>query len=266
MYKYVIEVDKEIKHICDWIKKYFADNGPNAKAVIGMSGGKDSTITAALLCKALGPKRVYGVIMPNGEMKDRCLASMICHRLGMDYRVVDIKNIVDSFYTAFGNDCVNNPGITTNTPARIRMSVLYAVAAEIGGRVVNTCNKSEDYIGFSTKYGDLAGDFSILQNYPVRWVREIGIELELPKEWVNKTPDDGMCGQSDEDKFGFTYETLDAFIIDGVTPEYDIYKKIKHMYDCNKHKNAINLPKPRVNTEHPYGTEYLDKNIWLEEF
>lgn len=262
MPNYVIEVDKEVEHICDWIKEYFADNGPNAKAVIGMSGGKDSTITAALLCKALGPERVYGVIMPDGEMKDQTLAVDICDHLGIEYRVIDIKDIMTGFYTAFGNNCMNNSRITTNTPARIRMAVLYAVAAEVNGRVANTCNRSEDYIGFSTKYGDLAGDFAVLQSYPVRWVREIGVQLGLQNEWVNKTPDDGMCGQSDEDKFGFTYETLDDFIIDNIMPEYNTYLKIKNMYNCNTHKNAIKLPKPRVKTQHKYGTEYEEEDYW----
>lgn len=260
MYKYVIEVDKEIEHICDWIKEYFVKNGPNAKAVVGMSGGKDSTITAALLCKALGSERVYGVIMPDGDMKDKQLAIDICEHFNMNHRVVDIGPITSVFYNAFGNECENNDRITTNTPARIRMAVLYAVAAEIGGRVVNTCNKSEDYVGFSTKYGDLAGDFSVLQDYPVRWVKEIGDGLNVPQRWVYKTPDDGMCGLSDEDKFGFTYETLDAYLVDDVVPDYDVYKKIKSMHNSNTHKDCIHLPQPRVKTRHRYGKEYHEED------
>lgn len=263
MYKYVIEVDKEIEHICDWIKEYFVKNGPNAKAVVGMSGGKDSTITAALLCKALGSDRVYGVIMPDGDMKDKQLAIDICEHFNMNHRVVDIGAITSAFYNAFGNECENNNRITTNTPARIRMAVLYAVAAEIGGRVVNTCNKSEDYVGFSTKYGDLAGDFSVLQDYPVRWVKEIGDGLNVPQRWVYKTPDDGMCGLSDEDKFGFTYETLDAYLIDDVVPDYDVYKKIQTMHNSNTHKECIKLPQPRVKTRHRYGEEYHECELLI---
>ena len=142
------------------------------------------------------------------------------------------------------------------------MAVLYAVAAEIGGRVANTCNYSEDYIGFSTKYGDLAGDFSVLQEYPMRWVREIGEELSLPLGWVYKTPEDGMCGQSDEEKFGFTYGMLDNYLIDEVTPPYYIYSVIEKMHKNNVHKNAINLPRPRVMTKHHYGDEYKE-NEWF---
>lgn len=263
MAKWVIEADKEIVYICDWIKRYFVENGPDAKAVIGMSGGKDSTIAAAMLCKALGSERVYGVIMPNGSMRDQDLAIKICEHYGMDYRIVDIGNITNSFYATFGHDCTNNDRITTNTPARIRMMVLYAVASEVNGRVVNTCNQSEDYVGFSTKYGDLAGDFSIFQNYPVRWVREIGRSLGVPQPWVFKTPDDGMCGLSDEDKFGFSYETLDSLIIDGVIPPYDVYNTIMKMHDNNKHKDAIRLPKPRVETRHKYGEEYKEEDGWF---
>ena len=262
MPKYVIEVKKEIEHICNWIKNYFVDNGPNSKAVIGMSGGKDSTIAAALLCEAMGSERVYGVIMPDGEMKDLDLAVKICEGLDIDYRIINIGSIMESFCSAFGRNCADNDRIMTNTPARIRMAVLYAVAAEIGGRVVNTCNRSEDYIGFSTKYGDLAGDFSILQDYPVRWVREIGWELGLPIEWVNKTPDDGMCGQSDEAKFGFSYETLDDLIIDGIIPPYDVYNSIIKMHRNNIHKDAIRLPAPKVETRHRYGEEYKEESYW----
>ena len=263
MHKYVIEVKKEIEHICNWIKRYFVDNGPNSKAVIGMSGGKDSTITAALLCEALGPDRVYGVIMPDGEMKDLDLAVKICEGLDIEYRIINIKDIVANFYNAFGHDCTSNDRITTNTPARIRMAVLYAVAAEIGGRVANTCNYSEDYIGFSTKYGDLAGDFSVLQEYPMRWVREIGEELSLPLGWVYKTPEDGMCGQSDEEKFGFTYEMLDNYLIDEAIPPYYIYSAIEKMHKNNVHKGAINLPRPRVYTKHNYGAEYNESDFWF---
>ena len=235
---------KEIDNICNWIKSYFQENGANSYAVIGMSGGKDSTIAAALLVNALGPDRVYGVIMPQGNMRDEGLAREICDYLNISYRVINIDGIVNSFYSVLGHECNKNLMITTNLPARVRMSMLYAVAAEIGGRVVNTCNKSEDFVGFSTKYGDLAGDFSVLQNYPVRWVKEIGEALNLPSRWVYKTPDDGMCGASDEEKFGFTYETLDKYIIDGIVPDYYTYCEIMRRHNANKHKECINLPKP----------------------
>lgn len=268
MAKYVIEVDKEVQHIIDWIKKYFIDNGQNSKAVIGMSGGKDSTIAAALLCKAIGPENVYGVIMPNGEMKDKWLAEEICNDLNMTYRIVNIEDIVTATYKSIGNHCDQNQQITTNTPARIRMAVLYAIAAEVGGRVVNTCNHSEDYVGFSTKYGDLAGDFSIFKNYPVRWVKEIGHRLvetySLEYEWVNKIPDDGMCGCSDEEKFGFTYDTLDAYLIDRIVPEYETMKKIHDMHKRNKHKECINLPAPIVKTKHLYDRKYKEDNLFID--
>ena len=262
MPKYVIEVDKEIKNIKDWIKEYFVNNGPDAKAVLGMSGGKDSTITAKLLCEALGPERVYGVIMPEGEMKDQELAEDICRVLGINYSIINIKPAIDALYGSLSEATLNtsNPQIYTNTPARIRMTTLYAVAAEVGGRVVNTCNRSEDYVGFATKYGDLAGDFSVLQNYYVRWVREIGYALGLPYSWVNKTPDDGMCGQSDEDKFGFTYDVLDDYLIDDIIPEYDIYKKIEEMHNCNKHKDVIRLLRPSVKTKHLADKEYTEED------
>ena len=270
--RYVIEVDKEIRHIIDWIKDYFIKNGPNSKAVIGMSGGKDSTIAAALLVQALGAGKVHGVIMPDGEMKDQWLAEEICKRLGINYEIVNIGNAMNAFYDALLEDSSvvhnvrGNPTITTNSPARMRMMALYAVAAEVGGRVVNTCNHSEDYVGFSTKYGDLAGDFSIFKNYPVRWVKEIGYELVergiINIGWVNKIPDDGMCGYSDEKKFGFTYETLDAYLIDKIVPEYETMKKIHEMHERNKHKECINLPAPYIKTRHRDDEEYTEQPLF----
>lgn len=238
----------EIEHICRWTKSYFTQNGnPTTKAIIGMSGGKDSTIAAALLCKAIGPERVYGVIMPDGEMEDKVLAIEICEKLGMEYEICDIQEPLKALYShTLKSDYSEKYAVKTNTPARIRMTVLYAIAAAIGGRVVNTCNYSEDYVGFSTKYGDLAGDFSIFKNYPVRWVRMIGEALELPLEWIYKVPSDGMCGSSDESVFGFTYEILDKYLIENVLPEDEkIFQKIQEMHNRNRHKEVINLPAPK---------------------
>ena len=249
--KVEFDAQKEIKKICDWIKNYFVKNGPGCPAVIGISGGKDSTVAAMLLVKALGPERVVGVMMPEGNQSDIKDSIFICEQLGINAVTVNIEKVTSALYNALehGGTTSTLPMIRTNTPARIRMSVLYAIAAEWHGRVVNTCNYSEDYVGYSTKYGDLAGDFSILKNYVVREVKAIGYELckefpEIGTCYIDKTPADGMCGKSDEDNLGFSYETLDAYIRDKITPDYDTYLNIETRHKRNIHKDCIRLPAP----------------------
>ena len=239
-----IDVKYEVESLVEWIREYFIENGPNSKAIIGISGGKDSTVAAALLVCALGPDNVVGVLMPQGEQKDIEDSYRVCDILGIKYYVVNIEDICDSLYNSLKVvDLIPTNQVLTNTPSRIRMSVLYAVAAIVGGRVANTCNYSEDYIGYSTKYGDLAGDFSILQNYCVREVIEIGDYLGLPYELVHKIPADGMCGLTDEENLGFTYEELDNWIIDGKVESYEKYKLFTIKHENSRHKtSSVRLP------------------------
>lgn len=259
--EYSFDPEREIEHICTWIKNYFLYNGPSSKAVIGISGGKDSTVTAALLVRALGKDRVYGVLMPDAVQADINDSIKVCETLGIKYRTIDIGPITTMFRGQFGI-AYSKPSVATNTPARIRMAMLYAVAADIGGRVANTCNWSEDFVGYSTKYGDAAGDFAILTNYAVREVVEMGKilanELGIPMNLIVKVPSDGMCGKSDEDNLGFTYETLDKMLLDGIVPDYDIYKNIMERHNRNTHKtSAIRLPAPRALRYRPcYSWEY----------
>jgi NAD+ synthase len=251
-YKTIIDPATEIENICDWIKIYFINSGnANTKAVIGISGGKDSTIAAALLCRALGPDRVFGVMMPQNTQADIDDSRAVCEYLGIANIEVDIGPACDALYRKideaydFGCRIATVPAVRTNTPARIRMTTLYAVAAMVGGRVVNTCNLSEDYVGYSTKYGDAAGDFTILDNYTVTEVLQIGDALGLPAEFVHKTPSDGMCGKTDEDNLGFTYAVLDDYIRDDIIPDYETLRLIKEKHKAARHKQeAIRLPGP----------------------
>lgn len=247
IYKNCFNPEEEIRHICDWIKNYFVSNGPEAKAVIGISGGKDSTIAAALLCRALGPERVIAVLMPQGEQNDFKDALWVCEYLEINNKyIINIGDICGTLYDELNYvNLIPNNRVLTNTPARIRMSILYAVAAIVGGRVVNTCNHSEDFVGFSTKYGDLAGDFSLFKNYCVSEILQIGDYLGLPKDLVHKVPSDGMCGMSDEEKMGFTYQEVDNMLLYNELPEYEKYKKIIQAHENNKHKECINLPAPK---------------------
>jgi NAD+ synthase len=240
-----LDLVKETEHVINWIKDYFVNNGnKNTKAIIGISGGKDSTVAAALCVKALGADRVLGVLMPQGEQKDIDDARRVCEILNITSIEINIENTCAELYQALdkgiykdiNETVVYNKAVTTNLPARIRMTTLYAVAAECGGRVCNTCNYSENYIGYSTKYGDHAGDFAPLHQYTVSEVIEIGKILDLPHELLYKAPADGLTGSTDEDNLGFTYKTLDKYLLEDVVPDFDTYRNIMERYQRNKHK------------------------------
>ena len=238
----IFDAAKEIEGIKNWIRQWFAENGPEAGAVIGLSGGKDSTIVGRLLVDALGRDRVTGVLMPDGEQKDIGDSLEAARLLGIRYYVVNIKaataGLISGIEEACGDGLKLGRDSLINIPPRIRMSVLYAVAQSLpgGGRVVNTCNLSEDYIGYSTKYGDAAGDFSPCADFTVTQMKMIGDALGLPAELVHKTPSDGLSGMSDEEKIGFSYETLDRYIETGECGDADIKARIDRMHRANLHK------------------------------
>ena len=232
--------------IINWVRERFKDI-PDGKAIIGISGGKDSTIAAALCVEALGATRVVGVMMPQGIQKDIADSIEVCKLLGIINFTIDIGGAVNALCHSFDMEVdydrsiLNNPMVKTNLPARIRMATLYTVAAFYpNSRVVNTCNASEDYVGYSTKYGDAAGDFSPLGGLTVREVLEIGDDLGLPKHLVHKAPSDGMCGKTDEDNLGFTYEQLDNYIEGKVylVPD-EVVKKIERLHRVTRHKYEL---------------------------
>ena len=206
----------KVKNECvEWIRKFFEENGKGCNAVLGISGGKDSSVAAALCVEALGKDRVIGVLMPQGEQHDIDMAYMLVNHLGIKHYEVNIKAAVDGIIGAFPDDLDVSVQAKTNLPPRVRMAVVYAVSQSLNGRVVNTCNLSEDWVGYSTRYGDAAGDFSPMSNLTVAEVKQIGYELGLPKELVDKVPIDGLCGKTDEENLGFTYAELDRYIRTG---------------------------------------------------
>ncbi len=251
MFEHKINAEKEIENIVAWIKNWFSKNGPKASAVIGLSGGKDSTIVATLLVKALGKERVVGVLMPNGEQKDIADSKKVAELLGIRSYTVNINEAVEGEYKALkaaGIEPLRDAVI--NTPPRIRMTTLYAIAQSLpeGGRVANTCNRSEDYVGYSTKYGDAAGDFSPCSDFLVTEMLQIGEALGLPDELIHKTPSDGLSGMSDEDKLGFTYETLDKYVLTGICEDESTRNKIDKMNRQNLHKlQVIPMYKKNIN-------------------
>lgn len=206
----------KVKNDCiAWICEFFRQNGPDCNAVVGISGGKDSSIAAALCVEALGKDRVIGVLMPQGEQHDIDMAYLLVNHLGIKHYEVNIKNAVDSILESMPGDLKLTPQTRQNLPPRIRMSTLYAISQSVNGRVCNTCNLSEDWVGYSTRYGDSVGDFSPLSHLTVTELKQIGHLLGLPEELVEKTPIDGLCGKTDEENLGFTYQELDIYIRTG---------------------------------------------------
>lgn len=217
-----------------WIRDFFEENGKGCNAVVGISGGKDSSVVAALCVEALGKERVIGVLMPNGEQKDIDMALLLVKHLDIRHYVVNIKDAVDGLSGSIPFELSQQSRI--NLPPRIRMATLYAVSQSHNGRVANTCNLSEDWVGYSTRYGDNAGDFSPCSNLTVQEVKQIGRLLGLPSALVDKVPIDGLCGKTDEDNLGFTYAQLDRYIRDGIIDDEEIKEKIDRMHKNNLFK------------------------------
>ena len=229
---------KEMKEaLIAWIRAWFHSNGKGCNAVVGISGGKDSSVCAALCVQALGKDRVIGVMMPNGQQSDIDDSRMLVQHLGIKHYTVDISGAVGAVRGQFYRIGIQESEQTViNLPPRIRMSVLYAISQSMNGRVINTCNLSEDWVGYSTRYGDSAGDVSLLGKLTVQEVRALGHELGLPEKLVEKVPSDGLCGSTDEQKLGFTYAVLDRYIREGVCEDESIRKRIDALHERNKIK------------------------------
>ena len=228
---------KTVKNQCvQWIRDFFEENGPGCNAVVGISGGKDSSVAAALCVEALGKDRVIGVLMPQGEQHDIDMAYMLVNHLGIRHYVVNVKDAVDGILNALPADMEITPQTRQNIPPRVRMATLYAISQSNNGRVVNTCNLSEDWVGYSTRYGDAAGDFSPMSNLTVTEVKEIGRVLGLPDVLVDKTPIDGLCGKTDEENLGFTYAELDQYIRTGYIADQEKKAIIDRKHKMNLFK------------------------------
>lgn len=251
------------KNIVQWIKDWFDENGDETtKAVIGISGGKDSSVVAALCCEALGRERVLGVLMPCGEQTDISDSYNLISHLGIESIVVNIESSYEALLSSIETcEIISNPLVKGNLQARLRMSTLYAIAQERKGRVSNNCNASERFVGYFTLYGDDAGDFSPLSNLTVREVVELGKQLGLPEDLYNKTPIDGLANNqvgehvlTDEEAMGFTYDQLEEFMKNGFLEDKKISDLIeeKHLYSEFKRK------KPRIPNFNKLVDEHFD--------
>lgn len=244
--------------VINFIRDYMDKNGPNSPIVIGISGGKDSAAAAAASVAAVGANRVIGVMLPNGIQSDLGDAIGCCNFLKISHMEINIGPLVKETYNAmrcsrFKDLHEINSVVKTNHPARLRMSVLYMIANQIGGRVCNTCNMSETYVGYDTKWGDQCGDFSPFQNYTASEVVEIGIALGMPEKAMRKAPADGMCGQTDEERWGFTYAMLDKYLR-GSELNKEAVTQIEKMHRMAMHKLTISIPSTPY---HPDGSRNL---------
>ena len=226
---------KKVKDDCvAWIRDFFEENGKGCNAVLGISGGKDSSIVAALCVEALGRDRVIGVLMPNGEQSDIDMAKLLVSHLGIKHYIVNIKDAFDGLVNNLPFELSQQS--RENLAPRIRMSTLYAVSQSHNGRVANTCNLSEDWVGYSTRYGDSVGDFSPCSHLTVAEMKEIGRVLGLPDVLIDKVPSDELCGKSDEDKLGFTYAELDRYIRTGEIDNPVSKERIDRLHKMNQFK------------------------------
>lgn len=226
-----------VKNQCvAWIQDFFRENGPDCNAIVGISGGKDSSVAAAICVEALGRERVIGVLMPCGVQHDIDAAYALVNHLGIRHVEINIEDAVKGLEKQVEAAVPMTRQAHTNLPARIRMATLYAVGQSMNGRVVNTCNLSEDWVGYSTRYGDAAGDFSPLSGLTVQEVKELGRLLGLPDVLVDKPPIDGLSGKTDEDNLGFTYGELDRYIRTGEIEDQEKKARIDRLHKQNLFK------------------------------
>ena len=231
------------------IRELAAEQGFD-KVVIGISGGKDSTVSAALCARALGRDHVYGVMLPDGEQKDISDSLLVCRSLGIRYRTVNIGEMhkalkaqtnleqdeipEEEFAVPFNRESDINVG------PRLRMTTLRYIAQAIGARLVGTGNLSEATVGYCTKDGDTSCDFSLLGKLTSLEVVEVGLTMEeLPKELVNKTPSDGISGVSDEEKLGLSYRDIHQYIRYGTCGDAQTDEKIRRKEKANLHKRSM---------------------------
>ena len=225
----------KVKNECvAWIRRFFEENGKGCNAVVGISGGKDSSIVAALCVEALGKDRVIGVLMPCGVQHDIDMAYRLVDHLDIRRYEVNVEKAIEGLKAAMPLELSTQA--VTNLPPRVRMATLYAVSQSCNGRVANTCNLSEDWVGYSTRYGDAAGDFSPCSRLTVQEMKAIGRVLGLPSELVDKVPIDGLCGKTDEENLGFTYAELDRYIRTGVLEDEEKRARIDRLHAINQFK------------------------------
>lgn len=229
---------KETKDkVVQWIRDKFEKEYKGKNMVIAVSGGKDSSVVTALGVEALGKDRVKCILLPQHEQSDIKDSLEVVSNLGVEYKIVNIGKTVDSIVEEMVKSGVTpTKQALVNVPARIRMTETYFYAQCVDGIPSCNCNLSEDWVGYSTYGGDGFGSFSPLGGLTVGEVKAIGRLLPIPQHLVEKTPSDGLCGKTDEDNLGFTYETLDRYIREGICEDEATKKRIDDLHKRNLFK------------------------------
>lgn len=224
---------QQLAGVLEWMSQQMHNCGGKT-AVIGISGGKDSSVVAAMAVAAYGRENVYGVLMPDGVQPDIDYSHMLVEHLQLPHCTIDIHDAVQGVLQGMEKAGLQPSRQTVvNLPSRIRMSTLYAVAQSLpGGMVLNTSNLSEDWVGYCTIYGDSAGAFSPLGMYTTEEVIALGRVLGLPERLLVKAPSDGLTGLTDEDNLGFTYHAVNEYVRRGVCDP-----AIKELIDL-KHRSS----------------------------
>lgn len=222
------------------------------KVVLGISGGKDSTVTAALCARALGAENVYGVMLPDGVQKDLADSRRVCCALGIQHRVINIGAIHDALraVTDQQGETAEAGEFTipvsrqssTNVPPRLRMTTLRYIAQALNARLAGTGNLSESTVGYCTKDGDTSCDFSVLGRLTSVEVVEVGLTMEeLPRDLVIKTPADGLSGLSDEENLGLRYADIHSYLRYGTCGNAETDGKIRKREEASMHKRRMPL-------------------------
>lgn len=256
---YTFDAQKARDHLIAEIQKIAAQQGFH-KVVLGISGGKDSTVAAALCARALGKENVYGVMLPDGEQKDISDSQRVCQALGIRQRTVNIGAIHEAL-----RDVTDQNGFTAgdgefsvayhresdiNVGPRLRMTTLRYIAQALDARLVGTGNFSEITVGYCTKDGDTSCDFSLLGALTTVEVVQVGLTMEeLPRDLVVKTPSDGISGKSDEERLGVTYQQIHDFIRLGTSGSKEVDEKIRRLERAGMHKRS------RPTVLDPFGKE-----------
>ena len=252
---YSFNAIKERQNIIKWLKD-IVPIMKSDKVIIGISGGKDSTVCAALCVEAFGKDNVYGILMPNGEQADIEDAKKVCEILDIKYNIINISYIYKTFmnYIEFSTDISLSKESLINLQPRIRMTILYTLAQTLGMRVCGTGNLSEKTVGYFTKWGDGAYDFNPIGNLTSKEVVEIGLTYDnIPKELILKTPTDGLSGMTDEEKLGISYDSIHNYLRD--------YKNFNNVDEKNKIKNkeigATHKNRPPIIYPDVWGVNFL---------
>lgn len=246
--EYKFDALKVKNELVEWIRNWFEENGKGCNAVIGISGGKDSTLMATLCTEALGKDRVIGILMPNATQYDISDSYDVVNHLGIRYMEVNINEayngVLNSIKDCFKNNRTNmeefdfaNQTIF-NLPPRLRMATEYAISQSNNGRCMNTCNLSETLIGWETRWGDAVGDCAPFANLTATEVIAMANVAGLPEHLANKVPSDGLCGKTDEDSFGFKYSILDHYIRTGEIEDKELKKVIDTRIKNNIFKHS----------------------------